>query len=273
MPQRLPTPYRDENAVVADRLASLQGALDWAAAAHEAGPWVQAVRRDPPPFWAMETLLREYPISSSEGLALMRLAEALLRVPDADTAVALTADQLGRADFARQDGDSAIARLSSAAISLSKKMLPDGGQDGVFTRLGSRTVVAATVRAVQLLGRQFVLGEDIGAALREAAQARRAQPNVRFSFDMLGEGARTEADAQRYLASYQGAIQAIAARAGAAVPVARNDGISIKLSALHPRYEDAQHERVLTELVPRVWSLCELAARANINLTIDAEEV
>ncbi|MFL6692471.1 MAG: L-glutamate gamma-semialdehyde dehydrogenase, partial [Ramlibacter sp.] len=171
------------------------------------------------------------------------------------------------------EGDSAIARLSNAAISLSRKMLPAGGQEGVFTRLGARTVVAATVRAVQLLGRQFVLGEDIEAALREAAQARRAQPNVRFSFDMLGEGARTEADAQRYLASYQGAIRAIAARADAAGPVARNDGISIKLSALHPRYEDAQHERVLTELVPRVWSLCELAARANINLTIDAEEV
>src|SRR6478735_3173155 len=180
MPQHLPTPYRDENAVVADRLASLRGALDWAAAAREAAPWVEAVRRDPPPFWAMESLLREYPISSSEGLALMRLAEALLRVPDADTAIALTADQLGRADFARHDGDSAIARLSSAAIALSKKVLPAAGQDGVFTRLGSRTVVAATVRAVQLLGRQFVLGEDIDAALREAAQARRAQPNVRF---------------------------------------------------------------------------------------------
>src|SRR5690349_8540366 len=189
MPQRLPSPYRDENAIVAVRLASLQGALDWAAAARHAAPWVQAVRRDPPPFWAMETLLREYPISSSEGLALMRLAEALLRVPDADTAIALTADQLGRADFARHDGDSAIGRLSSAAISLSKKMLPAGGDEGVFTRLGARTVVAATIRAVQLLGRQFVLGESIDAALHEAAQARRAQPNVRFSFDMLGEGA------------------------------------------------------------------------------------
>ncbi|WP_427914472.1 L-glutamate gamma-semialdehyde dehydrogenase [Ramlibacter sp. MMS24-I3-19] len=274
MPQRLPSPYRDENTVVTNRLASLQGALDWAAAAHDAAPWVQAVREDPPPFWAMETLLREYPISSSEGLALMRLAEALLRVPDADTAIALTADQLGRADFARQDGDSAIGRLSSAAIALSKKMLPAGGGDeGLFTRLGARTVVAATVRAVQLLGRQFVLGENIEAALAEATQARRAQPNVRFSFDMLGEGARTDADAARYLASYRQAIGAIAARADAQGPVARNDGISIKLSALHPRYEETQHERVMTELVPRVWTLCDLAARANINLTIDAEEV
>ncbi|MGZ5848846.1 MAG: bifunctional proline dehydrogenase/L-glutamate gamma-semialdehyde dehydrogenase, partial [Ramlibacter sp.] len=173
MPQRLPSPYRDEPAVVAQRLASLQGALDWVQATRQAAPWVAAVRRDPPPFWAMESLLREYPISSSEGLALMRLAEALLRVPDADTAVALTADQLGRADFARQDGDGAIARLSSAAIALSRKMLPEAdGGDGLFSRLGARPVVAATVRAVQLLGRQFVLGEDIEAALADADAAR-----------------------------------------------------------------------------------------------------
>jgi RHH-type proline utilization regulon transcriptional repressor/proline dehydrogenase/delta 1-pyrroline-5-carboxylate dehydrogenase len=96
---RLPFPYRPEADVVAGHLQGLAGALDWAAAAHSAQPWVQAVRDNPPPFWAMESLLKEYPISSAEGLALMRLAEALLRVPDAETAIALTADQLGRADF------------------------------------------------------------------------------------------------------------------------------------------------------------------------------
>ena len=98
---RLPLPYRLEGDIVAHRLHSLEGALDWAAAASVAQPWVQAVRRHPPPFWAMESLLKEYPIGSSEGLALMRLAEALLRVPDAETAITLTADQLGRADFRR----------------------------------------------------------------------------------------------------------------------------------------------------------------------------
>ena len=96
---RLPVPYRPEDQIVAQRLGSLAGALDWAAAAKAATPWVHAVRNNPPPFWAMESLLKEYPISSAEGLALMRLAEALLRVPDAETAIALTADQLGRADF------------------------------------------------------------------------------------------------------------------------------------------------------------------------------
>ena len=176
--QRLPSPYRPEADVVAQRLEALQGALDWAAAAAAARPWVEAVRRHPPPFWAMESLLKEYPISSAEGLALMRLAEALLRVPDAETAIALTADQLGRADF-NGSADSALARLSSAAISMSKKFLPDAPaagavqEPGLFGRLGARTVVAATLRAVQLLGRQFVLGQDIGEAMGEADAARR----------------------------------------------------------------------------------------------------
>jgi RHH-type proline utilization regulon transcriptional repressor/proline dehydrogenase/delta 1-pyrroline-5-carboxylate dehydrogenase len=273
--QRLPDPYRPEAAVVADRLQSLQGALAWAAAAQTAGPWVAAVRRNPPPFWAMESLLKEYPISSAEGLALMRLAEALLRVPDAETAIALTADQLSRADF-EGSADSALARLSHSAISLSKRFLPgDGAQaeSGLFARLGARTVVGATLRAVQLLGRQFVLGQTIREAMQEAAAARRRQPNLRFSYDMLGEGARTADDAARYLQHYEAAIAAIAAASDRQQPVPHNDGISIKLSALHPRYEALQRERVLDELVPRAWGLCRMAAEANINLTIDAEEV
>jgi RHH-type transcriptional regulator, proline utilization regulon repressor / proline dehydrogenase / delta 1-pyrroline-5-carboxylate dehydrogenase len=274
---RLPNPYRPEAESVARALSALAQALDWPAAAKAATPWVHAVRQNPPPFWAMESLLKEYPISSAEGLALMRLAEALLRVPDAETAIALTADQLGRADFDNA-GDKTLARLSSTAIAMSKKFLPDTGADGdsksgLFAKLGARSVVAATLRAVQLLGRQFVLGQTINEAMNEAASAKRKIKNLRYSFDMLGEGARTERDAQKYLASYQNAINSIATTASKTVACEQNDGISIKLSALHPRYEDAQRERVMRELVPRVWGLCELAARANINLTIDAEEV
>ena len=306
---RLPNPYRPEATIVAQRLNTLAKILDWASAAKTAAPWVQAVRDNPPPFWAMESLLKEYPISSAEGLALMRLAEALLRVPDAETAIALTADQLGRADF---DGatdsasTSSLARLSSAAIALSKKFLPDaetgerrqaalrresplGGQrrhesaerGGLLAKLGAKTVVAATLRAVQLLGHQFVLGQTIGEAMKVADATRKKIPHLRFSYDMLGEGARTDADALSYLASYKNAIISIATQTtntpatsqNRGKNTAQNDGISIKLSALHPRYEDAQHRRVMAELVPRVWGLCELAAKANINLTIDAEEV
>jgi len=273
---RLPDPYRAEAAVVqalADRVGT---ALDWPGVIAMAAPWVEQVRRNPAPFWAMESLLREYPITSAEGLALMRLAEALLRVPDAPTAIALTADQLGRADF---DGASEgsphkmLAALSASAISMSKRFLPGAEDDGgLFKRLGAQTVVAATVRAIQLLGRQFVLGRNIGEAMSEADDARKAQKQLRFSYDMLGEGARTEDDARRYHAAYVGAIQAIAAGPRADSPEA-SDGISIKLSALFSRYEVLQRDRVFAELLPRVWALIELAANANINLTIDAEEV
>ena len=272
---RLPDPYREEIGVVTMLAAALATRLDWPAVIAHAGPWVQQVRANPAPFWAMESLLREYPISSAEGLALMRLAEALLRVPDAPTAIALTADQLGRADFdTASDGPhKMLASLSASAISLSKKFLPGADNEGgLLMRLGSQTVVAATVRAIQLLGRQFVLGRHIKEAMSEAADARKQQPMTRFSYDMLGEGARTEDDAARYQAAYVGAIKAIAAGTKKASPEAA-DGISIKLSALFSRYEVLQRERVFAELLPRVWALIELAAAANINLTIDAEEV
>jgi RHH-type transcriptional regulator, proline utilization regulon repressor / proline dehydrogenase / delta 1-pyrroline-5-carboxylate dehydrogenase len=283
--QRLPLPYRPEADIVRRLLQSLDcvvseaalppgsAPLDWSVVKQTARPWVLAVRRHPPPFWAMESLLKEYPISSAEGLALMRLAEALLRVPDAQTAIALTADQLGRADF-EGASDSALARLSQTAIAMSKRFLPDAEHEpGLLGKLGARSVVAATLRAVQLLGRQFVLGQDMYEALRETDAVRRTSDGLKFSYDMLGEGARTDHDALRYLASYENGIDAVGTRARMDRPVELNDGISIKLSALHPRYEEAQRERVLAELVPRVWSLCERAARAHVGLTIDAEEV
>lgn len=271
---RLQYPYRDELGVLKELMQGLAAHVDWPAAVGTARPWVQAVRDKPAPFWAMESLLREYPISSAEGLALMRLAEALLRVPDTETAIALTADQLGTADFDSASGGphKMLASLSASAIALSKKFLPDGEADsGLFKRLGAQTVVAATVRAIQLLGRQFVLGRSIKEAIGEAASARKGHAGLRFSYDMLGEGARTEADAQRYLASYLNAIHTIAGSKTESGPEAA-DGISIKLSALFSRYEETQRERVFAELLPRVWQLVEQAARADINLTIDAEE-
>lgn len=276
---RLPSPLRAEFEALAAARDSLGTGFDWRGAQERARPWVEAVRAQPAPFWAMESLLREFPISSAEGLALMRLAEALLRVPDTPTAVALTADQLGRAEFAGggEGPHKLMASLSASAIALSKKFLPDAGgagnEPGLMQRLGAQTVVAATVRAIQLLGRQFVLGETLQAAMKEAASQRKSQPALRFSYDMLGEGARSDADALRYLASYADAIRQLAdqPRASGAGPE-DTDGISIKLSALFARYEDAQHERVMAELVPRVIPLVEAAARADINLTIDAEE-
>ncbi|MBT0570586.1 bifunctional proline dehydrogenase/L-glutamate gamma-semialdehyde dehydrogenase PutA [Curvibacter sp. CHRR-16] len=281
----LPTPYEAESQAVAQRLQLLDGALAWDGAARMALPWVQAVRDNPPPFWAMESLLREYPISSVEGLALMRLAEALLRVPDAATALSLTADQLGRADFASataaHDAPPALARLSNVALQWAKHCLPEPGnadQASLWRRMGGRTVVVAALRAVQLLGQQFVLGQTMPLAWQQAQRSRQqaqqqGSASLRYSYDMLGEGARTEADALRYLQHYEDAIGFIAAHTDGTVAPTDKDGISIKLSALYPRYEAAQHQQVMQVLVPRVWGLCGLAARANINLTLDAEEV
>ena len=271
-PARLPSPHRPED-VSAQAALERVGAVDWQRVAAMATPWIQGVRSQPAPFWALESLLTEYPISSAEGIALMRLAEALLRVPDRDTAIVFTADQLSRAQFDEHRGHG-MAALSARALALAKSLLPEGDpvHPGAFRRLGGEAVVTIALRAVQLLGRQFVLGETIGAAMSRAEEWRARNPAFRFSYDMLGEGARTEDAALQYLTHYLGAVDALAARADSAGTPESRDGISIKLSALFARYEELQHARVLRDLVPRVWQLCERAARAGVNLTIDAEE-
>ncbi len=276
---RLPSPYRPEADAATLALRELGTALDWPAVMRDARPWIQVVRDHPPPFWAMETLLHEYPLTSDEGKALMRLAEALLRVPDAETAIALTAEQLAQLAAGSSQASLAVssqpalASLSSAALSLSHKLLT--GNDHLLNRLGARAVIAAALRAVQLLGRQFVLGEDMHAALARARVLRGAHASLSFSFDMLGEGARSADDAQRHLQDYRNALSALAQQRGdhaAGQAASDSDGISVKLSALHPRYEAPQQERVMDELLPRVWMLCEQAASAGLHLTIDAEE-
>ncbi len=268
---RLPSPYRLESDVLDTLLARLDG-LDWASASADGVRWIEQARAAKPSGFAMETLLREYPLSTAEGLALMRLAEALLRVPDAETAMALTADQLSRADFSGAS-QSWLATLSSQAIGLSKKMLGEDGQKaGFFARMGAKAVVAATVRAVQLMGKQFVMGETLDEALSDARKQRKARSGLRFSYDMLGEGARTEADALDYMRKYHASIAALAAARDPKVSVEDADGISIKLSAIDARYDVLQREHVMTVLVPRVLELAQAAAAANLNLTIDAEE-
>ena len=268
---RLPNPYRPESEVVAGLLARLEG-LDWTAAGADGIRWVERVRTHKPSGFAMEALLREYPLSSAEGLALMRLAEALLRVPDAETAMLLTADQLSRADFSGAS-QSWLATLSSQAIGLSKKMLGEDGQKaGFFARMGAKAVVATTVRAVQLMGGQFVMGETLDEAQSDARKQRKARASLRFSYDMLGEGARTEADALAYMDKYHAAIAALAAKRDRSVPVEQTDGVSIKLSAIDARFEALQPDHVMWVLVPRVLELARAAAEADINLTIDAEE-
>src|SRR4051812_35989774 len=156
---RFDFPYRPEAQCAHEALQAIEGVLDWTLVTQIATPWIEAVRRERAPFWALESLLTEYPISSAEGIALMRLAEALLRVPDRETAIALTADQLGRAHF--EDVGHGIAAVSARALALAKSLLPEGDDShpGLLRRVGGDAVVTIAVRAVQLLARQFVLGE------------------------------------------------------------------------------------------------------------------
>jgi RHH-type proline utilization regulon transcriptional repressor/proline dehydrogenase/delta 1-pyrroline-5-carboxylate dehydrogenase len=250
---RLPLPWGDEALAVAQLRQGLSGALDWSAVRRRCEPWVMGVRAHPGPAWAMESLLNDYPLSSQEGLALMRLAEALLRIPDADTALALTADQLHKAPAWHTpppDHQGLWQRLSHRVLDLAQRMLPptDHEPTGWIGRLGAQTVVAATAQAVGLLARQFVLGETLGDAMAAASkareQARSRGQRVCMSFDMLGEGARTWHDADRYMDAYQGALTALL-QARPPQPLdgsqlgAPRDGLSIKLSALHPRFEPA----------------------------------
>src|SRR5947207_5847091 len=224
---------------------------------------IEAIRANDDPLGGVEDMLREFALSTKEGLALMVLAEALLRVPDARTADQFIEDKLAQGDFVHHETRSSafLVNASAWALGMSARVIQPGetpqGTIGRLTkRLGAPAVRTATRQAMRLMGSHFVLGETFEAAL-ERARPHSAHPS-RYSFDMLGEGARTAQDAARYFDAYARAIDAIGRIAGNAALPAR-PGISVKLSALHPRYEEVSRGRVLAELPPRV---VELARRA-----------
>ncbi|MEP5728114.1 MAG: bifunctional proline dehydrogenase/L-glutamate gamma-semialdehyde dehydrogenase PutA [Sulfitobacter sp.] len=225
----------------------------------------------------MEVFLAEYGLSTDEGVALMCLAEALLRVPDADTIDALIEDKIAPSDWGRHLGrsTSSLVNASTWALMLTGRVLDDdqpgpvGHMRAAIKRLGEPVIRTAVSRAMKEMGRQFVLGEDISAAMQRAAGME--EKGFTYSYDMLGEAARTEADAKRYHLSYSRAISAIAL-ACTDEDIRKNPGISVKLSALHPRYEIAQEDAVMTDLVPRLRALCLLAKSAGMGLNVDAEE-
>ena len=225
----------------------------------------------------MEVFLAEYGLSTDEGVALMCLAEALLRVPDADTIDALIEDKIAPSDWGRHMGHStsSLVNASTWALMLTGRVLDDDQPGPVrhlraaIKRLGEPVIRTAVSRAMKEMGRQFVLGEDINAAMERAAGMEKK--GFTYSYDMLGEAARTEADAKRYHLSYSRAISAIAT-ACTDEDIRRNPGISVKLSALHPRYEVAQEPSVMRDLVPRLRALALLAKSAGMGLNVDAEE-
>jgi RHH-type proline utilization regulon transcriptional repressor/proline dehydrogenase/delta 1-pyrroline-5-carboxylate dehydrogenase len=235
---------------------------------------IAAIRARDDRFGGVEDMLREFALSTKEGLALMVLAEALLRVPDARTADQFIEDKLGQGDFVHHETKSSafLVNASAWALGISARVIapgetPQGTIGRLAKRLGIPAVRAATRQAMRLMGSHFVLGETIEAALA------RAEPDsaARYSFDMLGEGARTAADAERYFNSYASAIDAIG-RTGDDRPLPDRPGISVKLSALHPRFEPSSRERVVTELVPRLIDLARQANAHDLNFTVDAEE-
>ena len=228
----------------------------------------------------LDAFLHEYALSSREGVVLMCLAEALLRIPDAETADRLIRDKIGGADWESHLGesDSLFVNASTWALMLTGRVMGLGQDEDrdwtnvlrrIVRRSGEPVIRQAVTQAMRILGKQFVMGRTIDEALQ------RAEPmeakGYRYSYDMLGEAARTQADADRYLASYQAAIAAIGKAAKGKGPVA-SPGISVKLSAIHPRYEHGKRRRVMTELVPRLVSLAEAAAKHGIGFTVDAEE-
>ncbi|AUB79496.1 bifunctional proline dehydrogenase/L-glutamate gamma-semialdehyde dehydrogenase [Spiribacter roseus] len=225
----------------------------------------------------MEVFLAEYGLSTDEGIALMCLAEALLRVPDAPSIDALIEDKIRPSDWGQHMGhsSSSLVNASTWALMLTGRILDDPGKGvtrnlrSAVKRLGEPVIRTAVGRAMREMGRQFVLGESIQAALKRARG--QEKKGFTYSYDMLGEAARTATDAEHYFEAYRDAILRISA--AARHDSARdNPGISVKLSALHPRYELAQRDRVLTELVPRVTALARLAADKGLGFNIDAEE-
>ncbi|MGB1234594.1 MAG: bifunctional proline dehydrogenase/L-glutamate gamma-semialdehyde dehydrogenase PutA, partial [Planktomarina sp.] len=225
----------------------------------------------------MELFLGEYGLSSDEGIALMCLAEALLRVPDTETIDDLIEDKIVGSAWSAHLGQShsPLINASTWALMLTGRVLDDEGTGIVMNlrklvkRMGEPVIRTAVARAMREMGKQFVLGETITSAMKRAKAME--EKGYTYSYDMLGEAALTEADAKRYHIAYANAISEIATAADGD-SIAENPGISIKLSALHPRYEPLQRDRLLVELVPRVISLMTLAKSAGVGLNIDAEE-
>jgi RHH-type proline utilization regulon transcriptional repressor/proline dehydrogenase/delta 1-pyrroline-5-carboxylate dehydrogenase len=242
---------------------------------------VRAVRKHAANEGGLDAFLQQYDLSSEEGVLLMCIAEALLRIPDTDTADRLIADKITSANWEDHLGqsDSLFVNASTWGLMLTGQLLQldeaaTGNPASYLGMLASRTgepVVRTAMRqAMRIMGFQFVMGRTIEEALARAHKTENRE--FRYSFDMLGEAALTGDDAARYFESYAAAIDTIGESTESPADIFAAPSISIKLSALHPRYENAQHDRVMRQLVPKVNELAEQAAGLGIGLTIDAEE-
>ena len=239
---------------------------------------VSAVRKKRSRASGVDALMHEFSLSSEEGVALMCLAEALLRIPDSQTADRLIANKISKGDWRKHLGESPSLFVNAATwgLLITGKLVGTSSETGLasalsklITKGGEPLIRNGVDLAMRMLGKQFVTGQTIAEAIRNSA-ANEAR-GYRYSYDMLGEAALTELDARQYQASYENAIHAIG-RASNGRGIKQGPGISIKLSALHPRYSRAQQARVIQELLPRIKALVLLAKKYAIGLNIDAEE-
>ncbi|MFN3238871.1 MAG: proline dehydrogenase family protein, partial [Pseudomonadales bacterium] len=238
---------------------------------------IEAMRESGKP-GLMETFLAEYGLSTNEGIALMCLAEALLRVPDAGTIDDLIEDKIAPHDWQSHFGhsSSSIVNASTVALMLTGRVLDEDNTSSVsgllnrtVKRLGEPVVRVAVKQAMREMGNQFVLGQSIEEALKRGKTEMKR--GFLYSYDMLGEAALTQADADQYFESYAHAIEKIGESTDGG-PIQDQPGISVKLSALHPRFELAKFDRLVKELVPRLNALARLASKHNLGLNVDAEE-
>ena len=271
--------YRpDEEALVAERLVQAELSMRQASeAAAVARSLSKAVRGHKPA--GIDAFMAAYDLGSDEGVALMCLAEALLRIPDSGTADDLIADKLSGPDWAEKIGDSKSTFVNAATFSLllTGKVLEEANDRSpswraalgrAVGRLGEPVIRTAVSQGMKILGKQFVFGRTIEEALKRAGPERKA--GQEHSFDMLGEAARTHADAARYAKSYSDALDAIAGAASGGFKA--SPGISVKLSALHPRYEWNHADEVKAAILPVLRGLAMKASAADVHFTIDAEE-
>ncbi|MGB1361382.1 MAG: bifunctional proline dehydrogenase/L-glutamate gamma-semialdehyde dehydrogenase PutA [Alphaproteobacteria bacterium] len=239
---------------------------------------IQNVRDNKSALTAVQSLMQEYALSDKEGIILMCLAESLLRIPDSYTANKLIKDKLQSGDFYSHAGNGYtwFVNASTWGLVLTGKVLKmnDAGWAGVFKDLTKKTslpvIRTAVGQMMKILGKEFVLGETIESAINRADEME--QKGYRYSYDMLGEGALTKHDAIRYYNEYEKALNAIGSLENGK-NIYDRAGISVKISAIHPRYEMLEHHRVMAEVVPDMLKLCKLAKQYNIGLFIDAEEM
>jgi RHH-type proline utilization regulon transcriptional repressor/proline dehydrogenase/delta 1-pyrroline-5-carboxylate dehydrogenase len=262
------SPYltQPEDEAVKDLLSALQWDHSLSEKAQEhAVDLIKGIRKTRRKPGSLESFFQQYSLDTKEGLALMSMAEALLRIPDPVTSTALIRDKVAGTNWLKSNSKDKdwMARAAGMGLKLSS-----GAMNSLFSRLGEPIIREAMGKAVRLLGKQFVVGQTLTGAMKTAQPWE--EKGFRFSYDMLGEGARTMRDAEHYFDAYAGALHDLADNVERGVKL--RPGISVKLSALYPRFEVMQEENCVPALTEKLVKLCDIAAKNNLTLTIDAEE-